>query len=449
MKADSALSMVGNNEQADSVFSSSVTGSSETCDTLVSEHAVVLLVGKESTGTSRQKNRPKKRLNGLLQDSAVLASTTETQSVAPEQGKKLSKNKRKKKVTNYAATDSCDSSITSDMTKRAHSSLKVPKEPPIQGSKKHEKTNQLICLESSSISSASPSSSVCSHSPVATSPSPTPFSGGGNPMLVEQSIHPSLRKILGKSSSNLYSGGEVAGKEEKDEWPDLGMEYTNSPPKLPGSGVHLHLEVEAKSLELLPPECTEKEDSGCNMSVESSIEESCASGGGFKLLEQLAGAPYHPIMSVNSNCYTESLNCGLGTSPHFQIQQYLWVQSQQLNKFVQEHKEQQEQQTNKQIFYPLDPVQDLPPPYLSHHMTPMIQTPSFFQLGPPHIPRPLFFPPQHDTQVSKQSSDLTSPPTPPPPPPLPVHPYHPTTGKKWVGHSGEQGSLLLAALGYR
>lgn len=466
-KDNSAFSMTDNSEQADSVFSRSVTGSSEAGDTdrpLISEHTE-LLVSMEST--SCQKSRPKKRLNGLVQDcsAAVLASTTETQSVAPQQlktGKKLSKNKRKKKVNNDAATDSCDSSITSDTVKKTHSSLKVPMEPPVQGSKKrskNHKANQLICVESSSISSASPSSSVCSHSPVATSPSPTSFSGG-NPMSVEQSIHPSLRKILGKTSSNLNSGGgEVAGKEEKtsgekDEWPDLGMEYNSSPPKPPGSGVHLHLEVEAKSLELSPSECTEKEDSGCNMSAGSSTEESCASGGGFKFLEQLAGVSYHPI--VNSNCYSGEVLSPQFGNPHFQSQQYLWMQSQQLNKFVQEHKEQQEQQTNNQIFYPIDPIQDHPPPCLPHHMTPMIQTPFLFQpiqLGPPRIldPRPLFFPAQpgsRDSQVPDQSSDPTGPPTPPPPPPLPLRPYHPTTGaKKWVGDSGEQGSFLLGALG--
>ena len=446
----------------DSVFSSCMTGSSEACDTDGSKHTGLVVIDKDDTGTAykeKQKTRPKKRLNGLVQDSDVAALVGPVEGTSEAEpaktGKKLPKNKRKKKMASEAATDSCDSSITSDTTK-GHSNLKVPKEPLSQASKKRHKglkTNQLISLESSSISSASPSSSVCSHSPVATSPSPTSFSGAGLPIPVDQSIHPSLGKILlgtEAHSSNLNTspaGRKEKSGEEKDEWPDLGMECSGTArPKQPGSGVHLHLDVEAKSLEMMP-ECTgEKEDSGCNMSVGSSTGDSCASTG-VHLLEQLVAASLYTGEVLSPQFGDPHLDL------HLQSQQFLWLQSQQLNKFIQEHMEQEEQQTDKQIFYPIDPIVE--PSHLPHHMNSnLIQTPLFFQpmpLGLPRVvanPRPLFFPAQpasRDSQVPEQSSDLVCPPSPPPPPPLPIRPYCPPTSNKWASRSGEwdKGRVLM------
>lgn len=444
-KVGSAL-CTADDSQADLIASSSETGGSEACGGPVGTMYTGLVAGNESTGNDKL---PKKRLNGLVQDHSVASaqvSIMETQSlVPPEQlktGNKKSstKNKRKKRVAN-STTDSCDSSITSfDAAKKTHSSLKVPKEPPNLGSQKRgksHKSKQLVNLESSSISSASPSSSVCSQSPLTLSPSPTFSVSSGNRTLC---------KLLA-SGSNLNTREDVGRKtsEGKDEWPDLDMEYNNVPPKCPGSGVHRHLDVEAKSLEL-SPEYAEKEDSGCNMSVGSS-NESCAGGVKLQLLEQPPATVMAPYPSVsNGNCYAGEV-LSPQFSEHLQSQQYLWMQSQQLNMFVQQHKEQQEQQTDKHIFYPVDPVLEPPAPCLPQHVTPgLIQTP-FFQHVPlspphnPHDPRPLFFPVQssHDPQVPGQLSDL---PHPPPPPPLPVHPYHPPTGNKWADSKGEEEQLV-------
>lgn len=422
------------NGQADSAVSGSATGSSETCD---DDKTLVCTADREIIGTAskdKQKVNPKKRLNGLVQDYSVVTEVCVAESrclVVAEQPKGTKKQgKKKKKKAANDSTDSCDSSITlSDSAPTAHPSLKVPKELPSQNAKKRGKSHKFSNLESSSVSSASPSSSVCSHSPLAMSPSP---------ISVEQSIHPSLHKILADGSNlntTMEEAGEATTSEGKDEWPDLGMECSAPPKPPPGSRVHLHLEVEAKYLEL-SPEVVEREDSGCNMSVGSS--ESPA--GGFKLqtLEQIAASSTYPVNWLTSEILTTQFN-----DPHLKSQQYLWCQRQQLHMFVQQHMEQQEQQTDKQIFYPIDPTLDTPaPPCIPQHMTPtLVPAPLFQHVQRSHIdPRPLFFPtqPSHDPQVPGKSSDVACPPYPPPPPPLPVHPYCPPASNKWISNTGEE-----------
>ena len=402
--------------------------------------------------------------------------------------------RKKKNVSTQESTDSGigDSSVaaassTAGKGKKSRASgLKVPPpQGPSQagavggatgvtkhgGKKGRKKCDQRMTLESSSLSSASPASSIHSHSPVTLSPSPTPsFS----------SHHVS-------SAAATITQPPPPEEPPKDEWPDL-SEFTQaappaSPHPLPDPAkVQTHLEVEAKVLEqssspdfsssVATQEEEEEEDSSYSPSVDTSSEHSASLGGAEALLPTpviptvatSASVSYSPmVMAGGMHCYPSP---GM-LSPMFggplsmsrpqlgggdmSPEQYLWMQQQQLKMFIQRHQEQHERQTDTQIFYPVDPILGTPPCPLPLAGTPPgvlppplppagppMQLPNLIQvpLLPPLLPlprpvspsRPLFFPPRspHSPQGGMlPSQPLSGPPfPPPPPPPLPVHPYH-------------------------
>ena len=470
-----------NDDQLDSTLtsSSSWVGPGEASERSV-RTTPTNLANKENAGNSssnvckpKLKGRSKKRLNGFQEDSVPLTLVDAQANGFIEKKRKGSpKGKRKKKGANNASVDAV--------------TLKVPQETQHgskhkQGSVGNVKTHkpdqqQQIGFESSSISSASPPSSVCSHSPL-TSPSPTSsFSG----QLAVTSVD--ITKLLARPNLNratTASNAKCEGSEEKDEWPDLGMDFGTPPPK---PKVLKHLEVEAKSLELSPQCRMEEEDSGCNMSMSigSSIELLAGGAGGgavggFKHAKLPLETPpllaSVPVTTASFLAIANPPHCGFGgggrqpgllgtpfvgdallpppplpphNQHHLTSQHYLWVQSQQLNMFIQQHQEQQEKQTGKPIFYPVDhighpmgvhpttPPSQPPliqqPPLLHPPLIPHLPLPPHL---PPHLPlpppRPLFFPPLKPQVAPNRSvirtSDPLSPPSPPPPPPLPARPY--------------------------
>ena len=414
---------------------------------------------QDSTGAckNKQKSRSKKRLNGKIipQDIMGEVHLMEQQQGSGEMRFVSSRNRRKKRVIDEATTDSGDSAV--GKASKSLSSLKVPREllSSNQGGKKHTlKFDQQISLEISSISSASPTSSVCSHSPQALSPSPTSSISNSIPLSTTIADH-TLQRIL-PNGTNLSSKHKQEDSEVKDEWPDLGMD--NTPPKPLTGKVHLHLEVEAKSLESSPECRTEEEDSGCNMSVGSSSAESCALGlYKQQSLEQPTAA--YPIYAGGNDMispppHPAAAAVAAFNNPHLQSQQYLWMQSQHLNMFIQQHKEQHDNQTDNQIFFPMDispQCSDFPPMQPPLHLPP---PPNNLQQAPPtsHLPhtRPLFFPalPLQDYRVpllragvGNGPSGVSCPPAPPPPPPIPVHHYSPT---QWVAGTGEHPASYVA-----
>lgn len=418
---------------------------------------------QESTGAckNKQKSHSKKRLNGKIipQDAVSSLSDVTEQQGSAEMKFVSSRNRRKKRVADEATTDSGDSAA--GKASKPLSSLKVPRELLSSNqSRKYSNTHKLdqqISLEISSISSASPTSSVCSHSPQALSPSPTSSISNNSIPLSTAIVDHSLQRIL-PNCTNLSSSknGKEEGSGAKDEWPDLGMDST--PPKPPAGKVHLHLEVEAKSLESSPECRTEEEDSGCNMSMGSSSE-SCAVGlyNKQQSLEQpTASSAAYPIYGGGSDMLSPPPHPPPPFSdPHLQCQQYLWMQSQHLNMFIQQHKEQQENQTDNQIFFPMDlsplpQCNDFPPP--SPIQLPLHLPPPPCQPPPPHPAhtRPLFFPLQPlDYQMpllrpgmDSGLSDVSCPPAPPPPPPIPVHHYSPS---QWVTSTGERAPSIAPA----
>ncbi len=450
----------------------------------------------------KSKGRSKKRLNGLQDlphDAPIITPFTSVDDQADgfiEKKRKGSpKGKKKKKGSANASLEAT-----------THANLQVPQETQ-HGSKgngggslkapKSGPQRQQIGFENSSISSASPPSSVCSHSPLTLSPSPTSsFSGqlvAAAAATVDMSINPSLHKLLARpnlSGARPTSATAKEGSEGKDEWPDLGMDFGTPPPK---PKVLKHLEVEAKSLESSPECRTEEEDSGCNMSVGSSSELSAAAGGvtggaaGGVVVKQvklpLETPPLPPLLAkvpVSSG----SGFLAVGNAPHFggggrgggllgspfgnallppplpppnqhhlSSQHYLWMQSQQLNVFIQQHQEQHEKQTTNHIFYPVEPIGQRgcvvhpapPPPLLQHPPPPLLQLPLLQHLLPLHLPlpqpRPLFFPPMKPqvalNHPAVKPSDSFSPPTPPPPPPLPVRPYLPARANQLGRNEGK------------
>lgn len=487
---------------------------------------------KETTGKNK-KNRSKKRLNGLqspkpprrgggidrdiftppsflsenqfaLLDSGLEQFGDEAEFVSPKTRRKKKNNGNNgNNGSNVAVHESTDSGFgdsnasttSSSKAKKGRSSLKVPKgQLPASGlvlkhgGKKGHKLEQCISFENSSVSSASPSSSVCSHSPLTLSPSPTSSFSNHLPIAVEleSSMDPTFHR--GRSEEESSEGG-------KDEWPDLGMETAPPLVKIPASArVYTHLEVEAKSLEEvaikeeeeekmegkaggceLDEECTtearraeeqekavgkEEEEREvnivCNVEFKSHVEpvhilpqppHSAGPAGVMVMPPNPPSTFPAPSVGVSGmHCFTAggilggAMFGGDLTSPAQQMppQQYLWMQEQQLKAFIQQHQEQHEKQTDNQIFFPLDPLPrphsmhppnlvPLPPPLMAPHL------PSPPHHHPPQMlnpSRPLFFPPRspqtpHITPLSQATTATTAATaTPPHPPPPPPLPVH-------------------------
>ena len=356
---------------------------------------------------SDEKNQPKKRMNGIIQaNHNHLSVSPEGELPArkdTEHVKAVSSRNRRNKKTNdnvsfnpkgkkmhSLSLESCDK----------HLSLNHTSDKPCKSMEQND-------VEISSISSASPASSVCSHSPQTFSPSPT------------SSIN-SFNKDLAPKATNLRKKPKE-DSQMKDEWPDLGMEFSISPKAPKPAEIHSHLEIEAGMTESLLDPKAEEDDSGCNMSIGSSNESSFSTAK-HQQPETVDSTPFPMVMN---NALSSSI---LPSQHHLSPEQYLLMQSHQLNVFIQQHQEQQEKQTDNQVFYPVDPPphpMTIHPPHLMP--APQHQPPPFS----PSTPIPVRFLPQSPPLNSQMNLEirtcLSNPPPPPPPPPVPVQTYLPTS----------------------
>lgn len=414
-----------------------------------------------TVNTTSIKNKQKKRLNGLQRPQmkrvdqsssspvhCINELSLTTSAERKDKPRLAPSRNRKVKKTVYEGDDSgCSVGYGSGT-----SSSKAKKSRHTIPSHHKDKNN----FEDISISSASPPSSVCSHSPVTLSPSPT--SSFSNQLTVKNSMNPSLQKFFSTNNDTINLDNNTQDNESKDEWPDLGMDFS-TPSKPPSDKIHTHLELEAQFSESSPDSKTEDNDSGCNMSISSSIEFSLRS---LKRSHQQPISPQQPQVNttVPYPLVVDKLPPLPGRDPPqhqcvISPEHYLWLQSQQLNTFIQQHQEQQEKQTDKQLFYPVEPppqhisvcppeamgihcplpvhpphLHPRPPPPLPHMIPPHHPFPQLFHPPPPPSSRPLFFSPPHlhDSQftpiIQSCLSDRFCPPPPPPPPPLPIQPYH-------------------------
>lgn len=453
-----------------------------------------------SSKSSKKKNR-KKRPNGLqplpalrgLELDIPITYFSESQYSLPDsEDAEFVSPKTRRRKKNPGACESANSGL-GDLGANVSSSgkpkknLKVsqaPPPPPASQKRNKKKKKKSTSLESSSVSSASPTSSICSHSPETLSPSPTSSFSSQLPATTEtpSSASPSLQSAATQSISSTNT--QTTSEEPKDEWPDLEELASASAPAPPPRPlpepvrVHTHLEVEAKVLEeasladLVPEhqEEVKEEVAGEVNSRGATVEISGKEGatGGMALLPDppmiipttasTTSVSYSPIvMSSGVQCfapnvlgtvYGDPLSQGGGDMPP---DQYLWMQHQQLKAFIQKHQEQHENQTDNQIFFPVEPLPETTPCALPLPETPplhpMVQVPLLSPLlpTPPHPlgpSRPLFFPPRspHSPQgvLGQPSSGL---PLPPPPPPLPVHPYQ--TAPPLSSNAGESRMINI------
>lgn len=315
--------------------------------------------------------------------------------------------------------------------------LSVPP-PPHETPSTHSSKPMQLVVEFSSVSSASPASSVCSYSPPTLSPSPT--SSFHTHLVVDTpGAHPAHHQMVFGNFANLNSPAkpELSNKVDdeghviKDEWPDFGEDASG---KIPQNSTKFyesdHKVDETKKEDLLsepsvavepflPDTAPEEEDSGCNLSIRSS---------NVSVPSSLAR------QTVQENCVYAPL-CGslLQSTPPYQHQhqhhlspnQYLQFQREQLTKFVKQHQEQKEKQTDKQIFFLFDP----PPPPMNVSPTHMSLAPLQMVTSPLTLQRPLYFSPPpfhiHPVRTSLPRQPFSSSPPPPPPPPLPPNlPYN-------------------------